>query len=65
MGQFKYIDVKILNINKPNLAMYLKKKKKDNIGFPCYLKIERSYENFCKLKWHEAKSYLPLLENLC
>ena len=26
-----------------------------------YLKVEGSYENFCKLKWHEVKKQLPLI----
>ena len=28
-------------------------------SFPAYPKVERSYENFCKLKWHKTKKQLP------
>lgn len=31
------------------------------IGLPCYPKVELSYENFCKLKWHETKMQLLLI----
>lgn len=27
--------------------------------FPCYLKVEHSWETFCQLKWHKAKMQLP------
>lgn len=29
--------------------------------FPHYLKIEHSYETFCKLKWRKVKKQLPLI----
>lgn len=27
--------------------------------FPCYSKIEHSWETFCKLKWLKTKEHLP------
>ena len=36
--------------------MFLKRK---TIGFPCYLKVEYSYETFRKLKGCKEKKQLP------
>lgn len=39
----------------------LVKKKKTYAGSCCYLKVEHSYESFCKLKWPKVKRQLLFL----
>lgn len=34
-----------------------------NTGFPCYLKVQQSSENFCKVTWLKGKKQLPLIYN--
>lgn len=38
---------------------YIFKNHQKYTGFPHYLKVECSYEIFCKLKWCEEKKHLP------
>lgn len=33
----------------------------EKYGFPHYLKVEFSYEIFCKVKWHKAKKGITIL----
>lgn len=56
-SKYKFEDIKEFLL--PLKSKKLEILKKISIGFPCYTKVEHSFEIVLKPKWHKGKMQLP------